>query len=126
MGDPIVKAAESPVAEGGEVLGKVVSAVLNPEGGGIRRRAASMAKMMSSLVRVRGSKREGRKDPVALDNHLRRDFEENARGVQVVDDPVQNDYQVLKNGEMDSNPHKSYGYLRTPELSRHVAEFLAS
>jgi len=63
-----------------------------------------------------------RKDPVAADIHLRDDYRTNAHGVRVSDDLVENDYQAPNNGER--NHHKSYGYLRTPELSRHVKEFL--
>lgn len=62
-----------------------------------------------------------RKDPVAADVHLRDDYQANKKGVRVIDDLVANDYQA-PNGER--NPHKSYGYLRTPELSRHVKAFL--
>lgn len=62
-----------------------------------------------------------RKDPVTLDIHLRDDYDPNDRGVQVVDDLVLNDY-VSPKGEGSS--HKSYGYLRTPELSESVRDFL--
>ncbi len=62
-----------------------------------------------------------RKDPVAADVHLRDDYRANACGVRVVDDLVVNDYQAPNR---EHNPHKSYGYLRTPELSRHVKAFL--
>ena len=67
------------------------------------------------------------KDPVAADVHLRDDYQANASDVRVVDDLVDNDYQaphksVQKSGKR--NHHKSYGYLRTPELSRHVKAFL--
>lgn len=62
-----------------------------------------------------------KKDPVSLDIHLRDDFGPNAKGVHVDDDLVKNDYRALKGKQ---NHHKSYGYLRTPELSRHIAEFI--
>ncbi len=62
-------------------------------------------------------------DPVALDERLRDDYKENASGVRVRDDLVFNDYRTPRG---DRNPHKSYGYLRTPELSRHLAEFLTT
>jgi pimeloyl-ACP methyl ester carboxylesterase len=64
-----------------------------------------------------------RKDPVARDIHLRDDFGPNDRGIQVEDDIVLNDY-ISPNGV--SNPHKSYGYLRTPELSEHIRDFIQS
>ncbi len=62
-----------------------------------------------------------RKDPVAFDTHLKGDYDPNAAGIAVKDDLVSNDY-VGTGGK--SNHHKSYGYLRTPELSKAVAEFL--
>lgn len=62
-----------------------------------------------------------RKDPVALDIHLRDDYKKNDAGIRVKDDLVFNNY---KNKKGEGNAHKSYGYLRTPELSRHVASFL--
>lgn len=64
LGDPMVKTAASPMAEGSELFSKVLSAALSREGGSLGRRASSLAKMMTSLVRVRGSTREGSKDPV--------------------------------------------------------------
>lgn len=57
-----------------------------------------------------------RRDYVALDSHLRDDYRPNSTGVRVHDDRVCNDYP--------DNPHKSYGYLRTPEFSEYVADFL--
>ena len=68
-----------------------------------------------------------RKDPVAADVHLRDDYQANAKNVRVVDDLVENDYRAPpKTGQSkrERNHHKSYGYLRTPELSLHVKEFL--
>jgi hypothetical protein len=59
-------------------------------------------------------------DNVALNYNLADDFEANERGVKVIDSVVVNDYMVL--GER--NPHKSYGYLRTPEFSNILADFL--
>ena len=61
-------------------------------------------------------------DPVAVDNHLRGEYGENSRGVRVKDDLVSNDYKV----EDKNNHHKPYGYLRTPEMSRLVKEFMES
>lgn len=62
-----------------------------------------------------------RRDPVAIDSHLRDDFGPNDRGVRVVDDLVSNSYVGLSG---KPNYHKSYGYLRAPELSEHIARFL--
>ncbi len=64
-----------------------------------------------------------RRDPVAFDSHLRDDFGSNSRDIRVEDDLVINSYQS-PSGE--PNYHKSYGYLRTPELSEHIAAFLSS
>ena len=59
-------------------------------------------------------------DNVAMNYNLADDFEPNKRGVKVLDTVVVNDYVV--NGER--NPHKSYGYLRAPEFSNLLADFL--
>ncbi|HEY7546914.1 MAG TPA: hypothetical protein VID27_18625, partial [Blastocatellia bacterium] len=60
------------------------------------------------------------RDPVAIDTCLADDYAPNSRGISVQDDLVLNDYH---RGERQ-NPHKCYGYLRTPEMSRLIAEFL--
>lgn len=57
-----------------------------------------------------------RRDPVALDPHLADDFKPNDMGVQVMDDLVLNDWGGIN--------HKSYGYLRTPEFSEILANFI--
>ena len=57
-----------------------------------------------------------RRDPVSFDVHLADDYDPNDRGVQVRDDLVINDYGGIR--------HKSYGYLRTPELTDAVALFV--
>ena len=62
-----------------------------------------------------------RRDPVAVDCHLADDYAPNDRGVHVVDDLILNDY-ISPAGKR--NCHKSYGYLRTPEISAHLREFL--
>ncbi len=54
-------------------------------------------------------------DKVAIDCNLSDEYEiANASGVKVTDILVHNDYV---NHEGEANSHKSYGYLRTPELS---------
>lgn len=60
-------------------------------------------------------------DVVAADAHLRGDFGPNGRGIQVEDDVVSTDYVAP---DRERKPHKSYGYLRTPELSEQVRDFL--
>ncbi len=74
-----------------------------------------------SIVTERWVNFSDRKDPVASDTHLRDDYRPNKAGVRVEDDLVLNDYVGLDGKE---NHHKSYGYLRTPEMSELIAAFL--
>jgi Lecithin:cholesterol acyltransferase len=61
------------------------------------------------------------RDPIAaLDMRLASDFAANEAGVAISDFKVFNTY-VGPSGK--ANPHKIYGYLRTPEVARVVAEF---
>ncbi len=60
-------------------------------------------------------------DKVAIDYQLADDFLANKNLVKAVDFEVHNDYTI--NGER--NPHKSYGYLRTPEFAQKLDEFLS-
>lgn len=62
-----------------------------------------------------------RRDPVALDEHLKDDFKANVAGTRVEDNLVLNDWRVKKGTDIF---HKSYGYLRTPEFSKALAEFI--
>lgn len=55
-------------------------------------------------------------DYVCVDTHLSDDFSPNSRGVRVIDHLVSNDYP--------KNAHKAFGYLRTPEMSEHIANFI--
>ncbi len=71
-------------------------------------RTPSIVKKWSNLA--------DRRDPVALDVHLRDDYEENYAGVRVNDDLVMNDWGGIS--------HKSYGYLRTPEFSDLLKNFI--
>lgn len=57
-----------------------------------------------------------RLDPVALDPRLSDDFAANNRGVKVVDNLVLNDWGGIH--------HKSYGYLRTPEFTDELKNFI--
>jgi hypothetical protein len=61
---------------------------------------------------------------VAIDSHLGGEFGPNGREVPILveDDLVDNDYMGRDGGR---NRHKSYGYLRTPEMSRHIAAVLS-
>jgi len=60
-------------------------------------------------------------DKVAIYYQLSDDFDENSAGVRVVDFEVYNDYRINK----QSNPHKSFGYLRTEEIAKVIFEFVA-
>ncbi|MEM9542792.1 MAG: hypothetical protein AAGA60_25280 [Cyanobacteria bacterium P01_E01_bin.42] len=62
-----------------------------------------------------------KRDVIAADAHLADDYEANDRGIGVTDDAIANDY-IFPNGLPGF--HKSYGYLRTPEFSQYIKEFL--
>ena len=62
-----------------------------------------------------------KRDKIALDHTLADDYMENSRGMGVRDIYVYNDYEM----EGRPNPHKSFGYLRTPEMAGVINEFLA-
>ena len=62
-----------------------------------------------------------RRDTVALDHTLRDDYAANRRGLKAVDLFVENDYEI----DGHANPHKSYGYLRTPEVAGIIDAFLS-
>ena len=57
-----------------------------------------------------------KRDPVAMDVHLSDDYEPNDYGVRPEDDIVANDWGGIN--------HKSYGYLRTPEVSKVIKNFI--
>jgi len=59
-------------------------------------------------------------DRVALDHTLADDYGANSKQVRAVDIEVYNDYEI----NSERNPHKSYGYLRTPEMARIISTFL--
>lgn len=65
-----------------------------------------------------------RRDLVATDSHLADDYAPNVREVKVKDDRVINTYTSEADGEGKPNYHKSYGYLRTAELSELVRHFI--
>ena len=60
------------------------------------------------------------RDNIAVDYKLSDDFESNSKGVKCIDKLVTNTY--VMNGV--ANPHKSYGYLRSPEFIDALAEFI--
>lgn len=67
-----------------------------------------------------------RRDIVAVEAKLGDDYEPNDQGVKVTDVPVINAYKSPANRVPPNKPnfHKSYGYLRTPELSNVVRGFI--
>lgn len=62
------------------------------------------------------------RDKIALDYKLSDDFDTNSKGVKCIDKLVTNTYAM--NGI--ANPHKSFGYLRTPEFIDILINFLQS
>ena len=61
-------------------------------------------------------------DKVAFYFKLADDFSENLHGIKPIDFLVVNNYET----EEIRNPHKSFGYLRTPEFSKVLHEFIAT
>lgn len=61
-------------------------------------------------------------DKVALNYNLANDYDENTRGIKVIDIVVHNNYEM----KGKRNPHNSFGYLRAPEFSNVLYEFLVS
>ena len=59
-------------------------------------------------------------DRVAINYNLSDDYHQNSQGISILDKQVHNTYEYAGN----KNPHKSYGYLRTPEMSEIVHSFL--
>jgi hypothetical protein len=60
------------------------------------------------------------RDKIALDYKLSDDYDSNSHGVKCLDKLVTNTY--IMNGV--ANPHKSFGYLRTPEFIKVLVDFL--
>ncbi len=77
-----------------------------------------------SVVTERWTNLADRKDPVAVDIHLADDFKPNQKGVAVRDDLVLNDYHTFEDRKKKPNHHKSFGYLRTPEMAELARDFL--
>ncbi len=60
-------------------------------------------------------------DKITINYNLADDYDENQQGIGPIDKIVFNSY--VHKGKR--NPHKSYGYLRTPELAEIISDFLA-
>ena len=59
-------------------------------------------------------------DQVAVYHHLNKIYKENVRSIAIKDILVYNNYKISET----RNPHKSYGYLRTPEFADVLNSFL--
>lgn len=59
-------------------------------------------------------------DNVALNWNLADDYKPNSRGIHPLDITVNNQYEWQK----EPNPHKSFGYLQTVEMAKHIHTFL--
>jgi len=59
-------------------------------------------------------------DKVAINYDLADDYLPNENGIGITDFEVKNNYKINNL----SNPHKSYGYLRTPEMANVIDQFL--
>ncbi len=59
-------------------------------------------------------------DKVALNYNLGDDYDKNSHSVKAIDKVIYNDYFI----DEERKPHKSYGYLRAPEFSQVLWEFL--
>lgn len=59
-------------------------------------------------------------DDVAINYSLEKDFGGNENGVKPVDFIVNNNYEI----DNEKNPHKSFGYLRTPDFANILFEFI--
>jgi pyruvate dehydrogenase E1 component alpha subunit len=65
LGDPLLRMARQPVAEGKSTFAKVIASATSRGGGGLRDRAGGMKRMMSAMARARRSpSRERRGDPM--------------------------------------------------------------
>ena len=65
LGDPLLRMARQPVAEGKSTFAKVIASATSRGGGGLKDRAGGMKRMMSVMARARRSpSRERRGDPM--------------------------------------------------------------
>ena len=65
LGDPLIRMAKRPIAEGKDTFAKVISSATSREGGGLKDRAGGMTRMMSVLARARRGPTRGRRgDPM--------------------------------------------------------------
>jgi len=66
-----------------------------------------------------------RRDAVAIDTSLREDYLDADGRRSIIDKLIYNQYTFInEDGEEEGNSHKSYGYLRCPEVARAIKESL--
>ena len=76
LGDPLLRMARQPVAEGKDAIGKIISSAVSRGGGGLKERAGGMTRMMSTLAKARrGPTRERRGDPMLAARKAMKKFE---------------------------------------------------
>ena len=78
--------------------------------------------MVPANIRIGWHNFADKEDQVAINHNLSKIYKENSRKIRVNDILVHNNYKISETG----NPHKSYGYLRTPEFSDVLNSFLTS
>jgi pyruvate dehydrogenase E1 component alpha subunit len=77
LGDPLLRMARQPVAEGKGTFAKVISSAVSRGGGGLKDRAGGMTRMMSVMAKARrGPTRERRGDPMLAVRKAMKKFEE--------------------------------------------------
>jgi len=59
-------------------------------------------------------------DKVAINYDLADDYAPSLSGIRITDFEIYNNYEINN----ERNPHKAFGYLRTPQLSEKIDEFL--
>jgi hypothetical protein len=59
-------------------------------------------------------------DKVAINFDLSDDYAPSASGIKILDFEIYNNYEINN----ERNPHKVYGYLRAPQLSQKIDEFI--
>ena len=65
LGDPLIRMAKNPIAEGKDTFSKVVTSAMSRGGGGLADRAGGVTRMMSVMAKARrGTTRERRGDPI--------------------------------------------------------------
>lgn len=84
-GDPMLRMARKPVAEGSDLFGKVINATLSGGGGGVGARAASMANMLNLLRQARKQRRDHKDDPLV---RCRRALKGQEQDVERIDEQV--------------------------------------